>query len=175
MQHIYQSIDGWFSFPAMYSLMVQHFPSGSRLVEIGTYKGKSFSYLVVEAINSGKKFDIVGIDACPWPGVEPCFRENMKPLEGNFRTMFGGDSFDRAKEFEDQSIDFCFIDANHTYEYVKRDIENFLPKMKRMGIIAGHDYNHQHPGVLKAVDEVFGKNVNYDSREDVWSVNICKL
>ena len=62
-KHIYKDITGWFSFPKLYTEMVKRFPSGSRLVEIGTYHGCSFSYLVVEAMNSGKKFDIVGIDA----------------------------------------------------------------------------------------------------------------
>ncbi len=192
MDHIYQNIKGWFSFPNLYKSMVEKFPSGSRLVEVGSYHGCSFSYLVIEAINSGKKFDIVAVDACPWDDVEPSFRENMKPLEGNFRTLFGGDSFDRARDFEDNSIDFCFIDANHTYEYVSRDIAAYLPKMKKGGVIAGHDYNMSHPGVIQAVNEAFVENVERDfytpedkllkkkpgsgviyvKEEDTWIVNL---
>lgn len=173
MKHIYQNVDGWFSFPKFYSKIVEIMPDGARLVEIGTYKGKSFSYLVVEAINSGKKFDIVGIDACPdgW-GVEEGFNETMKGLEGNFRTLFGGDSFDRAKDFEIESIDFLFIDANHTYDFVKKDISYFLPKMKKGGIISGHDYNDCHEGVIRAVNEAFGDRVIYDKEEDVWQVQL---
>lgn len=173
MNHIYQNIEGWFSFPKHYANAIKRLPSGSRLVELGTYKGASLSCLVVEAINSGKTFDIVGIDACPegW-GVKEGFEKNMKPLEGNFRTMFGGDSFDRAKEFEDESIDFLFIDANHTYEFVKKDIAAYLPKMKKGSIISGHDYNDCHPGVIQAVNEAFGDRVMYDKAEDVWSVQL---
>lgn len=172
--------------------MVQKFPSGSLFVEVGSYFGCSFSYLVVEVINSGKKIDCVAVDACPWPTVEPNFTAHMKPLEGHFRTMFGGDSFDRAKEFADKSIDFCFIDANHTYEFVSRDIEAYLPKMKPGGVIAGHDYNFQHPGVIKAVNEAFveapqrdyykpedkfemlkpGKGFAYVKEEDTWVVQL---
>lgn len=170
MQHIYSQLPGWFSWPRFYSRMVEKF-NGGLLVEIGTYKGCSFSYLVVEAINSKKNFDIVGIDACCWPDIEPDFNKNMNPLKGHFRTMFGGDSFDRAKEFEDNSIDMLFIDGNHTYEFVKKDIESFLPKMKKGGVIAGHDYNDCHPGVIQAVNEAF-KDVNYDKQEDVWSVQL---
>ncbi len=171
MKHIYQNIEGWFSFPNLYKSMVEKFPTGSRLVEIGVFKGCSFSYLVVEAINSGKKFDLVAIDAFPWEGLKESFLENMKPLEGHYRLLAGGDSFDRAKDFEDESIDFLFIDANHTYEFVIKDIKSFLPKMKKGGVIAGHDYNEHHPGVIQAVNEVF-TNVNYDPKEDVWSVNL---
>lgn len=172
IEHIYQNITGWFSFPKLYSEMVKKLPSGSRLVEIGTYHGCSFSYLVIEAMNSGKTFDIVGVDACPWPDVEPTFNRNMEPLKGNFRTLFGGDSFDRAKDFEDGSIDFCFIDANHTYEFVSKDIAAYLPKMKKGGVIAGHDYNSQHPGVIQAVDEAFGAKVKYVKEEDTWVVQL---
>lgn len=171
MKHIYQDIPGWFSFPKFYSDIVKKMPDGSRLVEIGTYKGQSFSYLVVEAINSGKKFDIIGIDACPWEDVEPDFNNNLKPLEGHFRTMFGGDSFDRAKDFEDGTIDFVFIDANHTYEFVSKDIAAYLPKMKKGSIMSGHDYNEHHPGVIQAVNEAF-INVNYIKEEDVWWVQL---
>lgn len=159
VEHIYHKVDGWFSFPKLYAEMVRKFPSGSLFVEVGSYFGCSFSYLVVEAINSGKKIDCVAVDACPWPSVEPNFRNHMKPLEGHFRTMFGGDSFDRAKDFEDKSIDFCFIDANHTYEFVKKDIAAYLPKMKPGGVIAGHDFNLHHPGVIQAVSEAFVESV----------------
>lgn len=190
LEHIYMNTTGWFSFPKFYSAMVAKFPTGSRFVEVGTYKGCSFSYLVVEAINSGKKFDIVAVDACPWPDVEPGFTTHMKPLEGNFRTLFGGDSFDRAKDFEDNSIDFLFIDANHEYPYVSKDIAAYLPKMKKGGVISGHDYNLSHPGVIKAVNEAFsevverdfyttgvesdkpGNGFTYIKSEDVWFVNL---
>ncbi len=150
MEHISDSIPGWFSFPKFYRSIVEKFPEGSRLVEIGTYKGKSFSYLV----------------------VEPDFNQFMEPLKGHFRTLFGGDSFDRAKDFEDGSIDFLFIDANHTYEYVIRDLQAFLPKMKKGGVISGHDHNDQHPGVIRACREFFPEPVNYDKEEDVWSVQL---
>lgn len=168
IQHIYKSIDGWFSFPKLYSQMVKKFPSGSLFVEVGSYFGCSFSYLVIEVINSGKKIECVAVDACPWPSVEPNFINNMKPFEGHFKTKFGGDSFDRIKEFEDNSVDFAFIDANHTYEFVSRDIAAMIPKMKRGGVLAGHDYNLSHPGVIQAVNEAFAEmpNREYYKPED---------
>lgn len=192
IEHIYKSIDGWFSFPRLYSEMVKKFPSGSLFVEIGSYFGCSFSYLVIEVINSGKNIDCVAVDACPWESVEPNFTKNMKPFEGHFRTMFGGDSFDRIKEFSDNSIDFAFIDANHTYEFVSRDIAAILPKMKKGGVLAGHDYNLHHPGVMQAVNEAFvelvageyykpedgrphekpGNGFTYFKDEDTWVVQL---
>lgn len=171
MNHIYEAIDGWTSFYDFYSDIIRKLPEGSRLVEVGTYKGRSFSYLVVEAINSGKKFDIVGIDAFPWEDVEPAFIENMKPLAGHFR-YFKSVSWEAAQHFEDESIDFIFIDADHVYEAVKKDIAAFLPKMKKGSLISGHDFNWQHPGVLRAVGEAFGDRVVYDEKQDVWMVQL---
>ena len=45
-----------------------------------------------------------------------------------------------AEEFKNRTLDFVFIDAAHDYESVKKDIEAWYPKVKRGGIISGHDY-----------------------------------
>jgi len=140
IEHIYQNIEGWFSFQKFYSDIIAELKTGSRIVEVGTYKGCSFSYLVIEALNSGKKFDIWGVDACPWEDVERDFNKNMESLKGNFQTKFGGDSFVRAAEFEDESIDFVFIDAGHLTHEVLADMDAWYPKVKSNGIFAGHDY-----------------------------------
>jgi uncharacterized Rossmann fold enzyme len=69
------------------------------------------------------------------------------------------DSVEAAQEVPDGSLDFVFIDANHTYEACKADILAWLPKVKSSGFIAGHDYeNPNYPswGVKRAVDEIFG-------------------
>ena len=42
--------------------------------------------------------------------------------------------------FEDESLDFVYIDGNHAYEYVKQDIELWYPKVKKGGLVSGHDY-----------------------------------
>lgn len=68
-------------------------------------------------------------------------------------------SVDAAKTFEDHSLDFVFIDADHSYEGCKADIEAWLPKIKKGGFISGHDYANDDPkfnfGVKRAVDEMF--------------------
>ncbi len=67
-------------------------------------------------------------------------------------------SIEAAKDFEDKSIDVCFIDAGHTYEEVLQDIDAWLPKVKSGGILCGHDYLPKTwMGVVQAVDERFGK------------------
>jgi hypothetical protein len=56
------------------------------------------------------------------------------------RHVIQGRSVDEAKTFVDQSLDFAFLDADHTYEGVKADIEAWLPKVKPGGWLCGHDY-----------------------------------
>lgn len=51
--------------------------------------------------------------------------------------------------------DFIFIDGDHRYESVKRDIEHAMQFRPR--IIGGHDYSPEWPDVIKAVDERFSK------------------
>ena len=56
------------------------------------------------------------------------------------------------------NLDFVYIDANHTYNGLMKDICIWFAKINNGGIISGHDYNHpNHPGVKKAVDEFFNR------------------
>lgn len=52
-------------------------------------------------------------------------------------------------------LDLIFIDANHSYKYVKEDIHLWSKKVKKGGIIAGHDYSSDFPGVMEAVKKSF--------------------
>jgi len=47
-------------------------------------------------------------------------------------------------KIKDKELDFCFIDGNHAYEYVYEDIQNYYPKVRAGGIIAGDDYFMRH-------------------------------
>ena len=57
----------------------------------------------------------------------------------------------------DESLDFIYIDGDHTYEGVKADLELSLRKIKAGGIITGDDYgpgSWWEGGVKRAVDEL---------------------
>ena len=65
-----------------------------------------------------------------------------------------GFSNDILKNIPDSYFDFMYIDADHTYEAVKKDLELCKIKTKPGGIIAGHDYNKEKfCGVVDAVNE----------------------
>ena len=84
-------------------------------------------------------------------------------------------SNDAAKQFKDNELDFIYIDANHSYDGCKKDIELWYPKMRPGGVFSGHDYlpdgeyNHGTFGVKRAVDEFIDKhNLKLYITEDVW-------
>jgi hypothetical protein len=65
--------------------------------------------------------------------------QNIKGFEDRC-FMIRSDSENSSELFNDESLDFVYIDANHKYEYVKQDISLWFPKVRKGGIIAGHDY-----------------------------------
>lgn len=68
-------------------------------------------------------------------------------------------------------IDFCYIDGNHNYKYVKEDLENYWKLINKKGIMAGHDI--QFEGVSNAVIEFAEKynlKISFGDRRDWWIV-----
>ena len=64
-----------------------------------------------------------------------------------------GDSVEMAEYIPDSSLSMVYLDADHSYEGVKRDIEAFYPKVIPGGIISGHDFLNFEYGVNKAITE----------------------
>lgn len=62
-----------------------------------------------------------------------------------------------SNKIEDESLDFIFIDADHSYEGALKDFKQLWSKVKKGGIFAGHDLNL--PGVNKAIREFFGEKI----------------
>lgn len=179
VEHIYQEDqfgENWFSYADIYQSVVDLFPDGSTFVEVGCWKGKSSAYMAVEIANSGKNIEfwcvdhwLGGPDHKGWdvlPDLYRIWRANMGPLK-EYHKELKMTSIEASKKFEDESVDFVFIDASHEYEDIKSDIHAWMPKVKKGGIIAGHDYEDGFPGVQRAVDEFFvGKKI--DAYQKCW-------
>ena len=67
-------------------------------------------------------------------------------------------SVDASKEFEDNSLDFVYIDASHEFQQVANDIAEWSKKVKIGGIISGHDYwfSNKKPMIIHVKDVVDG-------------------
>lgn len=66
--------------------------------------------------------------------------------------------------------DIVFIDALHDYESVKQDIRLWWPKVRIGGMLTGHDFNHQWPGVERAVAESFNLMQVGVASDSVWFI-----
>ena len=66
-------------------------------------------------------------------------------------------------EIPEESLDAVFIDADHSYEAVSKDLPFWFSKIKKGGWLLGDDYASCHPGTKKAADE-FAKNKNIKIR-----------
>jgi hypothetical protein len=79
-------------------------------------------------------------------------------------------SENEASNIENESLDFVYIDGNHRFEYVQKDIELYYPKIKYGGWLSGHDFKNGEPGVKQAVIEFCKSNnlVFYNQKWDWW-------
>jgi len=161
--------EDWFNFPKLYSYVIDKFPSGSKFVEVGSWKGQSATFMCEHIAKANKDIEFFCVDT--WEGsVEHAsthdltnlyekFLYNMKPYEKYYFPL-KLDSIIASRKFKDKSLDFVFIDAAHDYESAKNDIIAWLPKIKNGGILAGHDYYPDNPefcGVYQAVNEIFSQ------------------
>lgn len=70
------------------------------------------------------------------------YEESMKNTVGfeDRGIMVRANSRIASEMFADGSLDFVYIDANHAYDFVVEDINLWYPKLRRGGILSGHDY-----------------------------------
>lgn len=70
-------------------------------------------------------------------------------------------SMDALEDVEDESLDFVYIDANHVAPFVQQDIEGWAKKVRKGGIVSGHDYISQKSidyDIIRATNEYTKKH-----------------
>lgn len=170
IEHFYQTIHGWIDDPLeqVYRNAVENNSDDAHFVEIGSWKGKSASFMCVEIANSGKKIKFDCVD--PWTGTSDAehgfdedyrnktlfetFTKNMEPVRGYYNPV-KLPSVDASKLYEDNSLDFVFIDGAHDADNVCADVLAWLPKVKPGKTLTGHDWGvgGVREGVLRVLDE----------------------
>jgi predicted O-methyltransferase YrrM len=217
--------------------IIENFPTENPVVaEIGTYIGattvfashlvkqKGGTYIAVDWFKGSS--DTTGNhqnEELNGKKIIDIFKENIEKIgTKDIVTIHDMTSLEAAKLIPDESLDICFIDADHHYEAVKADILAYLPKIKPGGIICGHDFEkfggiifdsiteeelkhdfisrvssvenqiiesyegkvirqektHDylslfffHPGVIKAVGEIFDFDHVYMYDDNVWAIH----
>jgi hypothetical protein len=141
-------------------------------IEVGVWRGE-YSRIIM---NSIEPLQFYGVDPyllhdeygdAPDP-VEFANQTNLNELymrvagefaRNPYATLLREKGVDAAKQFDDNSLDFVYIDGDHSYDFVKNDIAAWYPKIMPGGILSGHDYTEGNPqkghiyGVIKAVNE----------------------
>jgi predicted O-methyltransferase YrrM len=134
------------------------------IVEIGSYTGQSTTMFADEAklvisvdpfMNDYDDKD----DACHAADIPTevysKFLENILPYKNISHIRMTSD--DAIKTLENLKVDLVYIDGVHTYDQVKKDIENYRKILKPGGLMCGHDYSSHWKGVVDAINEAFGK------------------
>ena len=118
-----------------------------RCLEIGTFRGGSTA-IICGALDDTGFGEVACVD--PSPRVDPALWARL----GSRCRMFEGPSPDILPEVGrevGEPFDFAFIDGNHTYDFVKRDIVGVLPLLADEAHLLFHDANY--PDVKRAIDE----------------------
>jgi hypothetical protein len=117
------------------------------IAEIGVQNGFNSKQL----FESGWKGKIICVDN--WIRQEELgiAKELLKDYSAYFMQC---DSADAAQYFISENLDGVYIDAGHSYPEVKRDFEAWYPKVRKGGIVSGHDYGvNDCIGVKEFIDE----------------------
>lgn len=114
-------------------------PAHGVIVEIGVEFGRSSAAL---GLHSPKTVTHYCVDLYPqnstWGDMAHVHRTNLAEAGYTRFTQLQGDSSSVGKEFKGK-IDLLFIDGDHSYAGVLRDIEAWTPKVKTGGIVLFHD------------------------------------
>lgn len=147
--------------------------------EIGVKEGK-FSERILRLWEGGALYsvdpwrefganDYVDVSNVPQPQQDELYLETIRRLLPFQRrsVIWRLTSKEAAEILPDDSLDFCYIDADHSYRGVSQDIRLWYPKLKKGGVLAGHDYvpdgvyRFGDFGVQRAVNE-FVRESNLD-------------
>jgi hypothetical protein len=78
-------------------------------------------------------------------GLLATAKDRLAPFEGRVK-FIRKFSVEASRDFRDTSLDFVYIDANHGLPWVMDDICAWEKKVRKGGIVAGHDYCRRGPG-----------------------------
>ena len=114
------------------------------MAEVGVKFGRTTFFL----LDNVPDLKIYAVDI----NIKDFYNSDVAKKYGDRLVPIQGLSYQVTDQLADDSLDLVFIDADHGYDSVKRDIIAYTPKLKTTGLLTGHDIDY--PGVNKAVKEL---------------------
>jgi hypothetical protein len=192
---------------ALITLVCQNLRDNFTCAEVGVWTGETLiAYAPVVQHRNGKIYAIDNFCGNPTATDVHSYKpENADKVCGVFLDnisgfkdtviLLRGNSHEMLEQIPDKSLDLCFIDCDHRYSSVKKDIEISLRKIKPDGILCGHDCERLdlggtftdnqleldflldlqvHPGICQAVHELLNNNVEIIPSEGVAPIWVWK-
>ena len=152
--------DGWCTEDDVkgYQKLVSKVRNG-HIVEVGSYEGLSLSH--IKDICQQNNTKLYSVDFIAWPKLI----ENTQKWGIKFINLH---SVEAPNKFADGFFDLVYIDGNHKKKQVIYDIWAWLPKLKKEGMLAGHDFYLNK--IKNALLYVFGDLELFEVIGDVWSI-----
>lgn len=188
-----QDIQGWFTAASYYEQVAKHLPLGATAVEVGSWLGRStitFARYLKERGNRSIQFHVVDT----WEGTPgdtvvmdlvtehnaagvPIYQQFLQNIGrydvADWMILHRMLSIEAASLFADASLDFVYLDADHSYDAVCADINAWLPKIKARGTLAGDDWDSPGwPSVRKAVEDTLTLQDIYIPCEFTWAYTV---
>lgn len=145
-----------------------------KIAEVGVFKGQNLELMVEHRPFMAFAIDIWKEEGVPGQNDADLSQEELddiyrqiekQTLYTPFLKLIRDYTTKAAEIFPDEFFDLVYLDADHTYEAVKKDLEAWYPKVRKGGFFVGDDYldrwsprRHVRFGVVKAVNEFAEKN-----------------
>lgn len=153
-------------------IVLDHIPKGGIVAEVGVLGG-DFSKHILSRTNPERLYLIDTFCSNDWDSTKRFTTKNhedfikndfAKEIEAGQVKMMKGLSWDLLDTFPNHYFDWLYIDADHTYNSVSRDLSFAINKIKEDGLIVMNDYimyDHvikEEYGVIPAVNEFCVEN-----------------
>ena len=180
----WEHIMGWFDWAKFYEEQVRALPHRATIVEVGSFLGRSITYLAQTLKWYRKDLRLVAVDTFVGSESDPIVLHTVAQEGGSLRRAFEAnlhacdvqdcievmavDSVSAARQFADRSVDVVFLDGDHSYAGVTADLLAWLPKVTPCGYLAGHDID-TYASVGQAIADVLGyEGVRIDYSQNLW-------
>ena len=150
------------SFRPAIAYIREKFGKGLTGAEIGVYKGDNAEFMLkileptmLYLIDPWNNF--LDTDSNEIIGETQYIETQQRLKEYGNKRLIKRTSQEASKIIQDE-LDFVYIDADHHYDSIVNDLKLWYPKVKKGGVLAGHDYHKSMEGIVKAVNEFYANN-----------------